>query len=126
MMTIDRLRAEGAITFTQAAALFREVLGKNPAKATLIRWHLKGSHGTRLAAQRVGNCFYTTRPAVEEFIMASKPGGDAVRVVDRGASVLPPQKASGVPQWLTQRRCQEVEQAKARLRQHGLRFLLVC
>jgi hypothetical protein len=126
MMTVDRLRAEGAITFTQATALLREILGKKPAKATLIRWHLKGSRGARLAAQRVGNCFYTTRPAVEEFVMAFQPGCDAGRVGQRAPSVFPPQNASGVPGRLAQRRCQEVEQAKARLRQQGLRFLLVC
>jgi hypothetical protein len=125
MMTVDRLRAEGAITFEQAAAVFRDILGTKPSKATVIRWHSKGSHGVQLAAQRVGNCFYTTRQAVEEFIMAYSPGVDSVRTGAGERSGLRPQAASGGDQWDAQLRGQAIEQAKARLRQGGLRMLLV-
>lgn len=126
MMSVERLRSEGAITLNEAAAVVGGVLGKRPAKTTLIRWHEKGSHGVRLAAQRVGSHFYTTRQAVEEFIAAYRPGNVAMRglgaVASDGRQLS---VACGEKQGL-QQRCREIEQAHVRLRRLGLRFLLVC
>jgi hypothetical protein len=126
MMTVERLRAEGAITLHKAAGIVREISGQKPAISTLTRWHRKGSHGVRLDALQVGKRFYTTRQAIENFIEAGQPGRDPQSVLDAAAS-LPPGPAPGVRSRRTpEQGGRALEDAKSWLRQQGLRFLLVC
>jgi hypothetical protein len=126
MMTIERLRTEGAITFKEAAVVVGSILGSKPAKTTLIRWHAKGTHGVRLAAHRVGSCFYTTRQAVEEFVMAYSLDNAATRCSAAVVSEARRPLAVGEGKWGFRQRAHEIEQAQSRLQRKGLRFLLVC
>ena len=122
MMTVERLRAEGAIVLDEAARVVRDVLGRKPSKSTLIRWIERGSHGVNLEAQRVGNIYYTTRMAVEGFLGARRPaiGGECATEMARLTT------QASAPTCAAGQRQHAMERAKDQLKRCGLRFLLVC
>lgn len=122
-MTADRLRSEGAISLSEASGVVWEVTGRKPAKSTLIRWVLRGSSGKRLAALRVGGTYFTTRQAVDDFIESCCASG-------RPASEATPARMiqqinAAESRWAAEAGCRRVSTAKDRLRQFGLRLLIV-
>ena len=55
------------ITLTEAAKLLPRRGGKHVSIDTLKRWIKKGCRGVRLAGGPVGNVWYTSREALDEF-----------------------------------------------------------
>jgi hypothetical protein len=64
MIEIDKNRM---ILLSKAAVLLPIRNEKKVHPSTLHRWRSRGVRGIRLACNRIGNCWFTTQKALEEF-----------------------------------------------------------
>ena len=64
MQEIDKTRM---VLLSKAAVLLPIRNEKKVHPSTLHRWRSKGVRGIRLVCNRVGNCWFTTQNAIEEF-----------------------------------------------------------
>jgi hypothetical protein len=64
MQEIDKNRM---VLLSKAAVLLPIRNEKKVHPSTLHRWRSKGVRGIRLVCNRVGNCWFTTQNAIEEF-----------------------------------------------------------
>ena len=68
---------ESLLTLKAAAKL----LPGNPHYATLFRWAQKGCRGVRLESALIGGIRYTSREALDRFIVACSGGGSPAPIV---------------------------------------------
>ena len=64
MQETDKTRM---VLLSEAASLLPTRNAKKVHPSTLHRWRSKGVRGVRLACYRVGNCWFTTQNALDEF-----------------------------------------------------------
>ena len=72
--TVQNVLSEDPISLKQAAQELEAVLGKRMSRATIHRWVQRGTRGHKLDAARVGNEYYTSRPALNRFIVGMTVG----------------------------------------------------
>ncbi|HEX3152936.1 MAG TPA: DUF1580 domain-containing protein [Gemmataceae bacterium] len=67
----ERLITEGLISLVQAAATLPSVRGKRVSTSSIFRWIVKGKHGVRLEAIKMGGPgYWTSKPALARFAAA--------------------------------------------------------
>ena len=76
------MNCEQEITLAEAAKLLPLKCGKRRHVKTLIRWIRHGVRGVKLAGRRLGNDWYTTPAALEQFSsdLAAKAGSSTMHV----------------------------------------------
>jgi hypothetical protein len=68
------------ISMNEGAAYWARITGApRPHRCTLIRWATKGCRGKRLQAEPLAGRWFTTEPAIDDFLLhLSQPPVDAV------------------------------------------------
>jgi hypothetical protein len=67
----ERLLTEGLISLVQAAAMLPPVRGKRVSTSSIFRWIVKGKHGVKLEAIKMGGtAYWTSKQAMARFASA--------------------------------------------------------
>lgn len=67
---VSNILTEDVLTLTQARVEIYRITGKRPDKATLSRWIHRGVGGIKLDAIRLGVHLFTSKQALNRFIVA--------------------------------------------------------
>jgi Protein of unknown function (DUF1580) len=67
---VSRILTESVISMEQARSELYHIVGKRPDKTSLIRWYTRGVGGVKLEAIKLGNSLFTSREALNRFLVA--------------------------------------------------------
>jgi hypothetical protein len=126
MIDMEEVAREGAMSLTDAAAFIGTVTGVRPGSTQVWRWAAKGLQtGARLEAFQLGRKWLTTKPAVIRFLQGCRPDADRREAVDRPKPAVAPPCPLLETRPDPHSRKKRIEEARARLSDRGLRFIVV-